>query len=307
MKALQISPEFELKYLDVTKPTPQPDEALVKIKAAGLNPSDILNAKGSFPLTTFPRIPGRDFAGVVEEGPAEWKGKRVFGTSGNQLSFSKDGVHAEYATIPVGALIEIPDYLSFNQAATLGVPYATAAYLLQLTKVTDKDTVLILGANGSVGSSAANLAREKGAKVLAAARNDPNADVDTSSDPDLKTLAEKGGFDVVLDTVGAPQLTVAAIEQSRVNGRCATIAAPRQGSTSITLDMLKFYRNGLTFLGGNTLKFTAAESAAILRPLVTAAAHNAVPDDQITAVPLEKAVELYQGKPGKGKTVIVME
>src|SRR2546423_14940489 len=65
---------------EAPRPVPGPGELLVQVHAAAVNPSDVKNVLGAFPHTTVPRTPGRDFAGVVEAGPSEWVGRRVFGT-----------------------------------------------------------------------------------------------------------------------------------------------------------------------------------------------------------------------------------
>lgn len=88
MKALQFDKTGDLsalRYVEVPTPVPGADEVLVQIKAAGLNPSDVKNVLGRFP-TTLPRIPGRDFAGVVVEGPQALIGQEVWGT-GRELGF----------------------------------------------------------------------------------------------------------------------------------------------------------------------------------------------------------------------------
>lgn len=304
MKALQIDKEHTLEMVELDKPQAKEGELLVQVKASGLNPSDILNAKGGFAYTTFPRVPGRDFAGVVEEGPAEWKGKRVFGTSGNEISFSRDGAHAEYLTIPVEAAIEIPNELSFAQAATIGVPFSTAALCLDSGEAKKGETVLVLGANGAVGSAAVALAKARGCSVLTGARNDPAASVDTSADPELNAIKEKGGADVIIDTVGAPSLTNAALLQAKKYGRLVMIAAPRKGPTDMTFDMLQFYRRGLKIVGVNTLRHTAAEANEELRPLAHALAQYVTSDDKIKQVKLSLAQEYYT-QASKQKVVIV--
>ncbi len=96
------------------------------MQSAGLNPSDVKNVLGLFPYTTTPRIPGRDFAGIVTVGPGDLIGRAVWG-SGRDLGFDRDGSHAEYLTVPVeGVALLLPPALSFAQAASLGVPYTTA-------------------------------------------------------------------------------------------------------------------------------------------------------------------------------------
>src|SRR5205814_1329691 len=73
--------------------------ALVRIMAASINPSDVKNVAGAMTQTTLPRIPGRDFAGVVEAGPAKWIGAEAWGTGGD-TGFTRDGTHAELIAVP---------------------------------------------------------------------------------------------------------------------------------------------------------------------------------------------------------------
>nr|BFE97692.1 hypothetical protein GCM10020185_82280 [Pseudomonas brassicacearum subsp. brassicacearum] len=103
-------------------PVPGPDEVLIRVKAAGLNPSDVKNVEGRFPYTTLPRVPGRDFAGVIEQGPAHLLGKAVWGT-GRGPGFLRDGSHAQYLTVPASGVALKPERLSFVQAAAMGVPF----------------------------------------------------------------------------------------------------------------------------------------------------------------------------------------
>src|SRR5690242_6201253 len=126
---------------DLPRPAAGPGEALVAIRAAGVNPSDPKNVLGRMASTTLPRVPGRDFAGVVEEGPAEWRGREVLG-SVNALGFSRDGTHAEWAVVPCDGLVEKPPQLSFEAAAALGVPFVTAAAMLDAAGVATGETVL---------------------------------------------------------------------------------------------------------------------------------------------------------------------
>ena len=101
MKALQFSATGDLAALhvvDLPTPVPAAGQVLVRIKAAGLNPSDVKNVLGRFPYTTLPRVPGRDFAGVVEQGPAQLLGQEVWGT-GKELGFFADGSHAQYLSL----------------------------------------------------------------------------------------------------------------------------------------------------------------------------------------------------------------
>src|ERR1700685_4493851 len=71
-----------LHVVDLPDPAPGPGFAVVRITGASINPSDVKNVAGAMEGTKLPRTPGRDYAGVVERGPAEWIGREVFGTGG---------------------------------------------------------------------------------------------------------------------------------------------------------------------------------------------------------------------------------
>src|ERR1700761_1902444 len=83
------------------RPTPKADNnnAVVRIEAASVNPSDVKNVAGRMSQTTLPRVPGRDYSGVVVDGPKNWIGKNVWGTGGD-VGFTRDGTHAEYIVVP---------------------------------------------------------------------------------------------------------------------------------------------------------------------------------------------------------------
>ena len=172
MQALQFHRTGSLDYLqllDVPAPPAQPGFAVVEVVAAGLNPSDVKNVLGRFPYTTVPRVPGRDFAGTVVVGPGEWVGRAVWG-SGRELGFFQDGSHAEYLSLPVDGLAGKPQALSFAQAASCGVPFITALDALERAGVGTTTRLLVIGAAGAVGQAALQLARLRGANVVAAVR-----------------------------------------------------------------------------------------------------------------------------------------
>src|SRR6476646_3988003 len=124
MKALRFTkfgPPSVLAIEEIPRPQPRDGEALVKVKAAALNPSDVKNVAGLFSGTTLPRTPGRDFSGVVVAG-TKYKGEEVW-TSGPGLGITRDGAQAEYETIPEEALSFKPRTLSLEQAAAIGVPF----------------------------------------------------------------------------------------------------------------------------------------------------------------------------------------
>ncbi|KAH8548223.1 zinc-type alcohol dehydrogenase-like protein [Umbelopsis sp. PMI_123] len=254
MNALRITKDTAgsaATSLSVTKvPIPQrtPGSLLVKIYAAAINPSDVLNASGGFPHTTFPRIPGRDFAGViVESDSAELIGQRVLGTSGNSLSFSQDGAHAEYCIVTANSVALMPGNLTFSQASSIGTPFTTAFIALERAQTTSTNSVLVLGASGAVGSAAVQSS---------------NTDINTPADPQLtkvNELTDGHGVDIVIDTVGDPALMRAALDVLAVRGRISYIAAPRTGSTEGTFDMKNLYRTEQSIIGCSSLKYTIDE------------------------------------------------
>src|SRR5271167_788426 len=119
MKALRFS-EFgdltNLKLEEVPAPSLAANEVLVQVRAASINPSDVKNVQGKMEGATLPRIPGRDFAGVVVEGPSNLNGTEIWGTGGD-VGFTRDGSHAEFIAIPAAAALPKPPNLSFEEAA----------------------------------------------------------------------------------------------------------------------------------------------------------------------------------------------
>src|SRR4029077_19049081 len=100
--AASITPVIERRSL-----SRQPDEVVVEIKASGVNPSDVKAATGLMPYAVFPRTPGRDFAGVVVDGPAGTIGREVLGSSGD-LGIRRDGTHASHLVVEADAVVEKP-------------------------------------------------------------------------------------------------------------------------------------------------------------------------------------------------------
>jgi NADPH:quinone reductase-like Zn-dependent oxidoreductase len=273
MKALQFSRTGDLaalQCLDLPRPVPAEGEVLVQVKAAGLNPSDVKNVLGRFPYTTLPRVPGRDFAGIVVEGPATLLGKAVWGT-GKNLGFMNDGTHAEYLTVAADGVALMPKSLSFVQAASLGVPYTTAWDALERSQVKAATRFLVIG-SGAVGDAAMALGKARGAQVLVAVRRPQEAErlrtagyatLLLGSPDTLGAQVEavfKGGAEVIFDTTGA--WLPAAVSALATFGRLAIIAAPVDGL--VQLPALALYRRGGVLVGVNSLLYSCVECARML-------------------------------------------
>src|SRR4051794_37731916 len=143
--AASLAPAIEKRAL-----TRAADDVVVEIAAAGVNPSDVKAATGLMPYAVFPRTPGRDFAGVVVDGPSHWLGKAVFGTSGD-LGIRRDGTHATHLVVEVAALVTKPSNISMDEAAGIGVPFVTAIEgFRRAGEPTAAETVLVMGVNGKV-------------------------------------------------------------------------------------------------------------------------------------------------------------
>ncbi|MFK3972716.1 zinc-binding alcohol dehydrogenase family protein [Pseudomonas sp. NPDC087358] len=274
MKALQFSRTGDLAALqvvDLPTPVPAQGEVLVQIKAAGLNPSDVKNVLGRFPYTTLPRVPGRDFAGVVVQGPAELVGKEVWGT-GKEIGFLRDGSHAQYITLSAKGVALKPTSLSFAQAASLGVPYTTAWDALERSLVVAGTRLLVIGANGAVGTAAINLAKVRGAQVLAAVRRSEQVEALQQRGFNAIQLGEPeglsaqvnavfaGGADVIFDTTGF--WLPGAVSALAPFGRIAIIAAPVDGH--VQLPALALYRKGGSVVGINSLLYGVEACARML-------------------------------------------
>jgi NADPH2:quinone reductase len=269
----------ELRQTEVPRPDPGEGEVLIEVHAAAVNRSDVLNARGAFALTTLPRIPGRDFAGVVVEGPRELVGTEVWGTGGGELGFIRDGSHARYLAVSRNAVVPKSDTLSLEEAAASGLAYVTAgSALVELGGVSAGETLLVTGAAGGVGSAAVMIARWKGARVIGAIKDESELAraeragveviVDTSREEvtDAVLSATDGrGANLVLDAVGGP-LFESALNSLGEKGRMVVITTTPD-KQYVSINLLDFYRKGLCLFGLMTSFVDAEGSAAVLRDL----------------------------------------
>jgi NADPH2:quinone reductase len=163
------------------RPTPEPGQgqALIRVRASGVNPSDAGMRAGPAPMA-YPRItPNSDGAGVVEAvGPGvspAWVGKRVWFYNG-QRNGRAFGSAAEYIELDVDLLSVLPDQVSFAEGATLGIPCMTAHRSLFLAGPVQGRTVLVTGGAGAVGHYAVQLAAWAGASVIATVSSEEKAE-----------------------------------------------------------------------------------------------------------------------------------
>ncbi|MEP6921605.1 MAG: quinone oxidoreductase [bacterium] len=215
MKAIQIStvggPEVQ-QLVDVPIPTPKPNEALVQIKASGVNFIDVYFREGRYPAP-LPFINGQEAAGVIETVGSDVTGFEP----GDRVAYtSVRGSYAEYAVVPAERLVKIPEQLDFNSAAAAMLQGMTAHYLSHSTYPIKKgDTVLVHAAAGGVGLLLVQMAKLLGARVIGTAGSEEKAGLAreagadevilyTTQDFETETrrLTEGAGVHVVYDGVG---------------------------------------------------------------------------------------------------------
>jgi len=325
MKAIQIDqhgPVSELTLSEVREPALRPDEVRVRVEAAAINPSDVGNRLGWFPGLPLPRIPGRDFAGTVIEGPPDLVGMPVWGSGGGDLGFTRDGTHAEAVVIPRAAVARRPQNLSVEQAAAVGVPFVTAWMALEMAGLSAGETVVVSGAAGAVGTAAMRLARLRSANVVALVRDDREAQrvateeavaTAQSSSPGfpedavalVKDKTGGRGCEVALNGVGASVFD-AMLGALRDGGRMVVYSAV--AGRDVKLDLLTLYRRRLTISGllqGIVDVVAAAEILRQLTPLFESGALR--PPNVAARFALTNANEAYAAVQGgsAGKVVLV--
>ncbi len=248
-------------------------DVIVEVKAAGVNPSDVKAATGLMPYAVFPRTPGRDFAGIIVDGPSEWLGREAFGSSGD-LGIRRDGTHATHLVVEAAALVEKPGNISMDEAAGIGVPFVTAIEGFRRAGMPgSRETVLVLGVNGKVGQAATQLASWRGARVIGVVRRDEAyqghasglVEVINASTTDIaarvRDLTDGKGADIVFNTVGDPYFE-AANKSLALAGRQILIAAVDQ---TVPFNILEFYRGRHTYVGIDTLAFSSIATGDVLR------------------------------------------
>jgi NADPH2:quinone reductase len=320
MKAIQFksfgSPDV-LEYVDVPTPSADPASAVVQIKSASVNPSDVKNVSGHFEHTVLPRTPGRDFSGVVVEGPAGWLGAEVWGTGGD-IGFTRDGTHAQFIKIPVAALSRKPTTLSHEQASAIGVNFVVAWLgTVDYAQLKAGETMAVIGAGGGVGGAAVQIAKARGCRVLGVDRHPLPADAPAGRLVDefvplegdvagrVKALTD-GGVDVVYDSVGGVAFET-ALSLVKRRGRVIEISAT--GKRRVDFDLIDFYHNETRLLGVDSAKLGVAESARLMTALVEGFESGALQPPAIAQqFGLEHAREAYQAVAAgtRGRVVITM-
>ncbi len=191
----QGSPSEVLIVGEMKTPEPGPGDVRISVAASGVNPGDVKKRQDTFGVgMPFPRvIPHSDGAGVIDEVGDQVSSSRIgdrvwcFGAQ----SYRPFGTAAEYVVVPAEQAISLPDGVSFEQGACLGIPGITAHRAVHVAGSVHGRAVLVQGGAGAVGQCAIGLARHAGALVIATVRSDRDV-----------AVSQRAGAHHVVDTSG---------------------------------------------------------------------------------------------------------
>jgi D-arabinose 1-dehydrogenase-like Zn-dependent alcohol dehydrogenase len=318
MKAAQI-PKAGADFQIVEREIPKPGagQVLIKVQACGICHSDVLTKEGAWPGIEYPRVPGHEVAGIIDElgaGVSEWKkGQRVgVGWHGGQdgtclwcrrgdlrncqnlkiTGISYDGGYQQYMVAPVEALAAVPDSLSAVEAAPLLCAGVTTYNALRHSGAMPGDVVAVQGIGG-LGHLGIQFANKFGYKVAAIGRGSENAAlakklgasvyIDSKSTNAAEALQELGGAQVILATAPSSKAMSELIDGLGPNGKLMVIGA--------TFDPIEVTPVQL-ISGSRTIQGWAAGTPADSEDTLRFAELTGV-RPMIETYPLEKAAEAY--------------
>jgi NADPH2:quinone reductase len=294
------------------------NDVLIEIKAAAVNPSDVKAATGLMPYAVFPRTPGRDYAGVVIDGPPGSVGREVLGSSGD-LGIRRDGTHATHLAVELEATVEKPKSISWEEAAGIGVPFVTAMEGFRRAGIPKPgETVLVMGVNGKVGQAAVQIATWHGARAIGVVRKQEPyeghataaVEVIDASSADVATRVREftngKGADIVFNTVGDPYFQ-AAHKSLALRGRQILIAAIER---IVQFNILEFYRGQHTYVGIDTLGLSSVATGDVLRELAPGFAGGHLkpfPINPASVFPLEDARRAFVAVAGSSRDRVILK
>lgn len=259
-------PAEALKPASLPRPVPKAGEILIRVAAAGVNRPDLLQRLGAYPPPPGAADTlGLEVAGEVVVGAERWKvGDKVCALLGG-------GGYAEYAVVDARHALPIPDGLSLVEAAALPETVFTVfANVFEHGALKEGETLLVHGATSGIGTTAIQMAKAAGARVIATARGADKAaeakalGADIAVDAKTEDFAEvakaAGGVDVVLDMVGASYFDQ-NLDALKTGGRIVYIASLGGGMLNVPVFGLMRKRAVLT---GSTLRPRDADEKARL-------------------------------------------
>ncbi len=259
-------PAQALKPVTLERPVPGPGQILIKVAAAGVNRPDIVQRLGFYPPPPgAPATLGLEVAGVVEIGAGRWKaGDRVCALLGG-------GGYAQYAVCDSRHALPIPEGLNFVQAAALPETVFTVfANVFEHGSLKAGETLMVHGATSGIGTTAIQMGKAAGAKVIATARGAAKAAealalgadvaIDAGAEDFAAVAKAHGGVDVVLDMVGGDYFAK-DLDALKTGGRIVFIAAQAGGEVNLSIMRLMQKRALVT---GSTLRPRDADEKARL-------------------------------------------
>lgn len=245
-RAVVVDPNApgRLVIAPVPDPAPERAEAIVRVRAISLNRGEVRRAG----MAAAGWRPGWDLAGVVDVAAADGSGPRV---GARVVGVVLEGAWAERVAVPTNALAELPDKVTFSQAATFPVAGLTALHALTKGGLLLGRRVLITGATGGVGDFAVQLARLAGAHVTATVRRaDQTAAVRALGAHDVlvgEEIPPSPKYDLIVESVGGRTLGTALAALQRA-GTCVTLGVSE--SAEVTFNARDFFVAGRTTLYG---------------------------------------------------------
>jgi NADPH2:quinone reductase len=316
----QFGPPESLVVEDLPSPQPGPGEAVVSVKAAGVNFPDVLVIQNKYQVKPqLPFSPGSEFAGVVKAlgaGVAGVKpGDRVIG-------FSSYGAFAEEVKLEAAKLLPIPAGMDFTQASAFLLTYGTSYHALKnRVTITPGETLLVLGAAGGVGVAAIEIGKILGARVIACASSDDKLAVcrEHGADETINYAAEDlregikratggKGVDLIYDPVGGAYAE-AALRSSSWRARYLVIGFAGGEIPKIPLNLpLLMERSIIGVYWGEWARRSPAEFAASLKELAAWFAQGKLKPHVSATYPLAQAARALRDmadRKVKGKVVLV--
>jgi NADPH2:quinone reductase len=319
MRAMQTHAVGQAPTMDdVAVPTPGPGQALIRVRACGVNFADTLMVAGKYQDTpAFPFAPGLEVCGEVAalgpgvEGPAV--GQRVSALCGS-------GGFAEYCLAPAAACCPVPDAMPDAEVAALQVAYGTShVALAHRARMRPGERLVVLGAGGGVGLTAVEIGKLMGAEVVAVARGREKGELaarkgaDHVLEADPETLRDAirslGGADLVYDPVGGA-LWKAALRACNPEARLLPIGFASGEVPQIPANILLV--KNLTVIGlywGAYYKFAPQVLADSNRQLLDWWSQGAIRPHVSHVLPLERADEalaLLRDRAAAGKVVVAV-
>jgi NADPH2:quinone reductase len=246
-RAIVVDPQApgRLVIRDVPGPVPDRSEAIVRVRAISLNRGEVRRAG----MAAAGWRPGWDLAGEVERPAADGSGPRA---GARVVGVVLEGAWAERVAVPTSALAELPDKVTFAQAATLPVAGLTALYALEKGGLLLGKRVLVTGATGGVGDFAVQLARLAGAHVTASVRRTEQAAAVRELGAHEVVVGDEipappPKYDLVVESVGGRTLGTALAALNR-DGVCVTLGV--SASAEVTFDARQFFVAGRSRLYG---------------------------------------------------------